>query len=221
MKRINAAFAGCLSLVLQAQVLPAPRPAQRLSPSVQAGVSPNNLTDAQKKAILQRLLFTKEPFLQSYEARMMPDTMGSFFHVAEYQTLAGNPGVGYYHADTGFSWTTPAVAFVPFEPTTQKAKGIHSEAWMAAMQTIAARRGLTLDPHAPVHIVGACVFAHRADGRFPQSEVTIEAVVESPGGKILFRRTEARPTLADAVGAALDFVVAFARRYGMPAGGAR
>lgn len=207
-------LAGCLSPFLGAQALPAPPPPRSYPAETQRLLGPQNLSDAQKLAVMQRLVMTKEPFLQSYEARMMPATLGSFFHQAEYQTLAGNPGVGYYHADSGFAWTTPAVAFVPFRAASAAAKGIHPEAWEAAMKEIAARRGLTLDPKAEVRILGACVFAHRPDAKFSRPEVSIEVVVQSPQGRILYRRTESRPTLGDACGAALDFVVAFAQRYG-------
>jgi hypothetical protein len=77
---------------------------------------------------------------------------------------------------------------------------------------MARRRGLTLDAKATVRIGGACIVAVADPSRIsPVPGVLVELRFRSPSGERLHRFAVGKPSVEEAMVAALDFVVAFSR----------
>ena len=167
---------------------------------------PADLTPAQAVALCQRIA-AKEPFLASAEARSEPQSLYRFFQRADYLKLQGNPGIGYF-SEGGFRWTGTRVAWLGIKPVTTDAAPITAKAWDAAFRFVAQRRHWTLDRRAPIRIRGACVGAVlEPSPEQPYRGVCIELRLESPAGAMLYRYSVAKPSIEDAVGAALDWVL--------------
>lgn len=199
---------------LGAQAVPTP-------PRKPAWAPGNYVSQEQRAAITKRMLFEKEPFMKSYEATKFPQSLGLFLREDEYERMSGNPGTGYLDPDPDFSWPwEDREVSISFKSSAPETRIIKPQAWDAVIKHVAENLKLKLNPKARIQITGAAVLAFPKGGPdLAKPEVTIEARVKGPGGTlIVFRRTEARPTLGDAVGAAVEFVVNFARVYGDPAG---
>ncbi|BDU76846.1 hypothetical protein [Mesoterricola sediminis] len=168
--------------------------------------SSGELTPAQAAAFWQRI-GGREPFLESAEARSEPQSLYRFFQLADYLRLQGNPSMGHF-ADSGFRWTGTRVAWLGVRPVTPDAAPITARAWDAAFRFLAKRRQWILDRRAPIRIRGACVGAvlEPTPGQ-PFRGVCIELRLESPEGTLLYRYSVAKPSIEDAVGAALDWVL--------------
>lgn len=174
------------------------------------------LTLDQSMRLAQKLGQT-EPFLRSAEAKQEPQSLNRFFHRPEYDRLVGNPVLGYWSAG-GFRWQGVRVAWDGIESVAPSARPITRKAWDVAFQYVAQRRGLVLDRAAPIRIRGACVAAvvHPTPEE-PVRGVLLEVRVEGPGGQMLYRFGMGRPTLEDAVGAAIDVAIGLAMNLNQPA----
>jgi len=142
--------------------------------------------------------------------------MDRFFRAGDYARLHGNPVIGYWDA-RGFKWTGTRVAWDGVVSVAPSARRITKRAWDAAFAHVARQQGLTVDPKAPIRIRGACVAAVvRPSVAEPNRGVLIELRIDGPKGAFLYRLGVGKPTLEDAVGASLDWAIAFARAQGEP-----
>lgn len=180
-------------------------------PEIPAGdVTPNQAAE-----ILKRI-GDSENFMASAEAHEEPQSLYQFFQKPEYLVIRGNPVVGYYSAKT-FKWEGNRVAWLGFKPGKGDAQAISPKAWDAAFRIVAKLRGLTIDPKAPIKIQGACVGAVMEPTiDSPYRGVCIEVKFSSPTGQMYHRFSVGKPTIEDAIGASLDFVVTFARFINKP-----
>jgi hypothetical protein len=166
-------------------------------------------TPQQALALWQRM-GAREPFLDSEEAHSEPQSLYRFFDRKDYAKLQGNPVLGYY-CPGRFKWTGIRVAWHGISPVTPDAAAVTSKAWDEAFHIIARKRNWVIDPRAPVRVSGACVGAVlEPSSEEPFRGVCIEVRVASPTGNLLYRFSVAKPTIEDAVGAALDWVLCFA-----------
>lgn len=175
------------------------------------------LVAEQLDAALAHALTRCEPFLRSYQMAD-PGTLNHFFRRKDYQRLSGNPLFGYYHVG-GFTWPpgVRAVAFQPPGAACLGARAIPAQAWERAMALVARARSLELRGDALIQIRGAVVQVQaqeRVGGGAPGYSVVVEYRVQGPGGTLLYRLGSAKATLADAIGANLDFLLGFARGLG-------
>jgi hypothetical protein len=203
-------------LALLGEPLPS-NPGQLLGPS-------RDLVQDQLDAALWHALVRREPFSRS-SPMCDPDTLNHFFGREDYQLLAGNPWFGYYHVG-GFQWPSGVaeVAFSPPKPACPGARAIQPQAWQRAMALVAKAHGLRVRPEAPIRIRGAVVLAQvqpSASGSGPGYAVVTEYRVHSPNGVLLYRLGSVKRTLADAIGANLDFLVGFAQGLGDGASGGK
>ncbi len=167
---------------------------------------PGELTPQQASAIWQRL-GARETFLDSDEFHSEPQSLYRFFDRKDYARLRGNPVLGYY-CPGGFRWTGNRVAWHGISPVTPDAAAVTSKAWDEAFRIIARKRNWTVDSKAPIRISGACVGAVLDPSQEePFRGVCIEVRVASPSGNLLYRFSVAKPTIEEAVGAALDWVL--------------
>ena len=174
---------------------------------------PGELTPQQASAIWKRL-GAKEAFLDSADAHSEPQSLYRFFDRKDYAKLLGNPVLGYYWPG-GFRWTGNRVAWHGISPVTSDAAAVTAKAWDEAFKGIARKRNWLIDPKAPIRISGACVGAVMETSREePFRGVCIEVRVASPAGNLLYRFSVAKPTIEDAVGAALDWVLCCAATLG-------
>ena len=158
-------------------------------------------------AALWKQLDIREPFLDSLEARQEPQSLFRFFGKQDYEQLRGNPALGYF-ATGGFRWVGTRIAWQGLRPVTPDAAAVAEQAWDAAFRAIAKRHGWQVDPRAPIRAKGACVgCVAEPSAREPQRGVCIEFQLTSPTGTLLYRFSLARPTLAEALPAALDWVL--------------
>jgi hypothetical protein len=176
------------------------------------------LPPARAKALLERMMST-EDFVGSANEREGRKTSGRYFARAEYQRLRGNPLLGYW--DVGeFSWAGGArVAWRGIRPSHPSARPIASQAWASAFRIAAAASGLEEDSGAPVQVEGGCVAAVvDRSAEEPVPGVLIELRIKSPTGVLLYRVSMGKPTVEDAMGAALDLVLRFSRALPTRAG---
>ena len=186
--------------------------AAQTAPQVPAPL-PGSLSPEQALALWQRL-GAKEAFLASAEAQAEPQSLYRFFDRKDYARLWGNPVLGYY-APGGFRWTGTRVAWHGISPVTPDATAVTAKAWDEAFRLIARKRHWVIDPKAPIRVSGACVGAVLEPSQAePRRGVCIEVRVASPTGTLLYRFSLAKPTIADAVGAALDWVLCCAASLG-------
>jgi len=189
----------CLRLAGQTPRLPTGLPMPPPAPKA-------DLTPGAAAALWQQLDI-REPFLASMEARREPQSLFRFFGRQDYEKLRGNPGLGYFAAG-GFRWVGTRIAWQGLRPVTPDAATVPEQAWDAAFQEIAHRHGWQVDPRAPIRVRGACVgCVAEPSAREPERGVCIELQVTSPTGTLLYRFSIARPTLAEALGASLDWVL--------------
>jgi len=176
------------------------------------------LSEQQAKVILDGLQRV-EPFLDSHEARLHPESLGHFFTKEDYALLRGNPILGYWHLGT-FRWAGTRVAWEGVLPSGASARPITRRAWDAAFDYAAKKQGLVVDPNAPLKIRATCVAAiFDTNPDQPNRGVVLEFRVLSPTGRFLYRFGVGKPTVADAVGASLDTAISLARRLGSSQGG--
>jgi hypothetical protein len=178
------------------------------------------LTKEQAAKTLVRLL-EREPFWPRHYEDSDPNTLGKFFVGEDYRLLQGNPFLGYWHSGT-FLWPagTKAIAWdgVLGAKEDAGARSVTPKAWRAAMEVVAGKRGLVIDQRAAVRIRGMCVHANLArprDGLEPPG-VMVELRLESPTGMLLMRVGVGKPTIEEAMGAMLDWVMGFALRVHQP-----
>jgi hypothetical protein len=165
------------------------------------------------QAIVARLL-ESEAYLGSEEERQSRGSASRFFSRAEYSRLRGNPMLGYWDAGT-FTWTGGGrVAWGGVRSLHRSARPIRGAAWAAAFRQVAARQGLQVTPDADVRLEGACVAAV-VDPTIeePVAGVLLELRVESPAGTLLYRVSMGKASVEDAMGAALELVMVFARSF--------
>jgi hypothetical protein len=167
---------------------------------------PVAITPQQASALWQRL-GEKESFLDSDEFHAEPQSLYRFFDRKDYAKLWGNPVLG-YSSPGRFKWVGDRIAWQGISPVTPDASAITAKAWDEAFRVIAGKRGWAVDPKAPIRVSGACVGAVLEPSREqPYRGVCIEVKVASPTGTLLHRFSVAKPTIEDAVGAALDWVL--------------
>lgn len=167
---------------------------------------PGAITPQQSLAFWQRL-GAKEPFLDSAEFHSEPQSLYRFFYRQDYAKLRGNPVLG-YTCPGRFRWVGNRVAWHGISPVTSDAAAITAKAWDEAFRFIARKRNWVIDPKAPIRVSGACVAAVLEPSREePSRGVCIEVKVASPTGTLLYRFSVGKPTIEDAVGAALDWVL--------------
>lgn len=167
---------------------------------------PGELTPQQVSAIWQRL-GAREAFLDSEEFRSEPQSLYRFFERKDYTQLQGNPVLGYFSPGR-FKWTGNRVAWHGIGPVTPDAAAVTAKAWDEAFRVIARKRNWIIDSRAPIRVRGACVGAVMNPSLDePYRGVCIEVQVASPSGNLLYRFSVAKPTIEDAVGAALDWVL--------------
>jgi len=167
---------------------------------------PGALSPQQVSAIWQRL-GAREAFLDSEEVHSEPQSLYRVFDRQDYAKLQGNPVIGYY-CPGRFKWTGNRVAWHGISPVTPDAAAVTAKAWDEAFRIIARKRNWVIDSKAPIRVSGACVGAVLEPCRTePFRGVCIEVRVASPSGNLLYRFSVAKPTIEDAVGAALDWVL--------------
>jgi hypothetical protein len=175
------------------------------------------LPAARAQALVERMMST-EAFVGSANDKESRGTTGRYFTRAEYQRLRGNPLLGYWDVG-GFSWAGGArVGWRGIRASHPSARPISAQAWTTAFRVAAAASGLEEDPKARVQVEGGCVAAV-VDGSSdePVPGVLIELRLKSPTGVLLYRVSVGKPTVEDAMGAALDLVLRFSRA--LPTGG--
>jgi hypothetical protein len=152
----------------------------------------------------------RKPFLESEEAHTEPATLRRYFQDEDYRLLRGNPILGYWDQG-GFRWTGNRMAWSGIEVKAGCSR-VASAAWNAAFSYVVRRRKLDVDRAASIRIGGACVWAVVDGSRAePVPGVLLEMRVESPTGILRYRFGMGKPTVEDAVGAAIDFIVGFAQ----------
>jgi hypothetical protein len=184
----------------------------------EGGQSPS-LTKEQAARVLSRLL-EREPFWPGHYDEAPPETLGKFFTDKDYKVLQGNPFLGYWNSGE-FLWSDrKAIAWggILGVGVDGGARSLGSKAWRAAMEVVASKRGLVLDDRAAVRIEGRCLRANLAktsDGKEPPG-VLLELRMDSPKGVLRVRLAVGKPTVEEAMGAALDWVTGFALRVHHP-----
>jgi hypothetical protein len=164
----------------------------------------------QLQAVVERMLVT-EPFLGSDEERSTRRSVARYFSRQEYMRLRGNPLLGYWDVGT-FRWRGRQLAFGGVRNVHPSARPISAAAWTAAVEQVARRNGLDVTANAPVRLEGGCVGAVvDATEREPVPGVLVELRLEGPTGTLLYRVGMGKATVEDAIGAALDLVLRFAR----------
>ena len=183
-------------------------------PVPQGPVNPPGVLTPQQAAVLWQRLGAKEAFLDSAECRSEPQSLYRFFDRKDYARLRGNPVLG-YTCPGRFKWVGNRVAWHGISPVTPDAAAVTAKAWDEAFRIIARKRNWLPDPKAPIRISGACVGAVLEPSREePYRGICIEVKVTSPTGTLLYRFSVAKPTIEDAVGAALDWVLCCAATLG-------
>jgi hypothetical protein len=169
------------------------------------------LPPARAQALLVRMMST-EAFVGSDHEEDSRGTTGRYFTRAEYQRLRGNPLLGYWDIG-GFSWVGGArVGWRGIRASHPSARPIPAKAWATAFRLAVAKNGLEEDAEAHVQVEGGCVAAAvDASADDPVPGVLIELRVKSPTGALLYRVSVGKPTVEDAMGAALDLVLRFGR----------
>lgn len=171
----------------------------------------NFLSEKETSALLERILFTQEPFRGSWMEKTYRNTVGHFFTPKEYDRLRGNPALGYTYIGS-FTWlpSIKEIEFVPFQPVTPEAQCIRPEAWRKAAEIVCRRMGLTIKQGAPIKVSGAVIGVNRTRPLGVYTEVR----VQGPTGTLLYRGGTGKATLGDAVGANLEYVIAYAHGVG-------
>lgn len=170
------------------------------------------LSDAEKMALAKRVLFDSEPFLQSFQAQYSK-TLNQFFRREDYESLKGNPFVG-YSAVLGFKWPKglKEVAFLGIHGS-GLATELNAAAWNTAFRAAAKSRGLTLNPKAAVKFEAGCVSLTRDDQQALYGLV-LEARLKGPEGEFLYRFQFAKPRLGDAMTGSIDWILGYAMVLG-------
>ena len=183
-------------------------------PVAQGPVHPPGAITPQQASMLWQRLGVKEAFLDSAECRSEPQSLYRFFDRKDYAKLRGNPVLG-YTCPGRFKWIGNRVAWHGISPVTTDAAAVTARAWDEAFRIIARKRNWVVDPKAPIRVSGACVGAVLDPSREePCRGVCIEVRVASPTGILLYRFSVAKPTIEDAVGATLDWVLCCAATLG-------
>ena len=171
---------------------------------------PAALPERHAQAVLDRMLAT-EPFVESAEHRALRSKTGRYFSRQEHARLHGNPLLGYLDIGT-FAWSGRLLAFDGIRGAHRSARGITGAAWAAAVAKVAARHGLELSQGAHLRLEGGCVAAVIDPGsNEPVPGVLLELRLKSPSGTLLYRVGMGKASVEDAMGAALDLVISFAR----------
>jgi hypothetical protein len=174
--------------------------------------SPAGVTREQAEALAVRL-GERRPFLESQEARKERATLGQFFKDPDYRVLRGNPLLGYWDRG-GFAWSGDRVAWEGIE-SAAGCRRVQRTAWDRAFAYAVKKAGLVVDPAAPIRVRGACVWAVvEASADEPVPGVLLEIKVAGGKGLLRYRFGMGKATVEDAIGAAVELVVAFAK--GMP-----
>jgi hypothetical protein len=159
-------------------------------------------------------LADRAPFVESREANEERATLNHYFRKEDYAALRGNPIVGYWDRG-GFRWTGDRIAFGGIGAGAASATRISGRAWEAAFRHVAQGQGLRVDEGAPLRIEGRCVAAVvDVSEREPVPGVLLEVRVISAQGILRHRVAVGKPTVEEAMAAALDFLLRFARSVG-------
>lgn len=139
-------------------------------------------------------------------------TVGRFFRREDYKLIKGNPILGYWRVD-GFRWTGDAIALDGLESAARACDGLTEEHWRPVIEVVAAKHGLAVRRDARIRLQGACVDAKILSSREdPGSGVELELkLTNAEGGQLLYRLRMGKPSIAEAMGAAIDQVVMFAK----------
>ena len=182
--------------------------------------APPSLKPEQIKGLASRVL-DRQPFLQSTDAREERQTLRRYFGPVEYEKLRGNPVLGYWDASR-FRWAGRVVTWGGIVSAARSAGPISAQGWQAAFRQVAGRQGLTIAAAAPMRIEGACVAAVIDPSKDePVPGVLLELRITSPAGVLSHRFGIGKPTVEEAMGAALDFAISFARTIGKEKASAR
>jgi hypothetical protein len=153
----------------------------------------------------------REPFLGSATARRERSSLYRYFNAADYALIRGNDVLGYW--DRGaFSWVVDEVAWDGISGASSSAAAISKQAWAAAFRYVAKLQGLKVVRAAAVRIEGACVTATvDPTDESPVPGVLIEVRLRSPSGVMRYRLAVGKPSVEEAMTAALNLVIQFSR----------
>jgi hypothetical protein len=176
---------------------------------------------ATAQAMAKRML-DAEPYVGSDEQKETAGQTGKFFSPQELQLLHGNPMLGYWHVGT-FAWAEGMkVSWGGIQSAHRSCRSIRPQAWAIAFAHVAKTAGLVVSPEAAVQMSGGCVGAViDPSAREPVPGVLLELRVKSPSGTLLYRIAMGKPTVEDAMGAALDVALQFSRNVATEKGSAR
>ncbi len=178
---------------------------------VTAGPAVPQIEPRQAAALIAKL-GERRPFLGSADAVAEKGSLYLFFKQAEYARLRGNGLLGYW--DTGaFKWSGDRIAWDGVVTGAASAKPISARAWRRSFDLATRRRGLVVDPKAPIRFEGSCVGAVvDPSSDEPVPGVVVEVRVSGPSGVLVYRLSLGKPTVEDAIGAAIDVILGFAQR---------
>jgi len=205
------------AVVLSSSILGAQEPPDGVYHSIPPAVADRYfnaqtlLTEKERNTLLTRIIMTQEPFHGSWIEKKYPKTLGYFFTNKEYARLRGNAALGYTSVGS-FTWPDQIheVEVIPFRSVTQEAQCIRPQAWAKAAEIVCGRMGLRLRAGAPIKVSGVLVGVNRTAPLGVYTEVR----VSGPTGTLLYRGGTAKATLGDAVGANLEYVLAYAKGIG-------
>jgi hypothetical protein len=165
------------------------------------------------RALLQRMADI-EPFVGSREEKEnRKAAVGRYFTADEYRRLRGNPVVGYWDLGT-FHWQGgDRVAWAGMRNAHASCRGISAHAWDAAFAVVAHRQHLTVVRQAAVTLEGGCVAAvvDKSESE-PVPGVLVEVRARGTGGETMVMRfAMGKPSVEDAMGAALELALTFSR----------
>lgn len=173
------------------------------------------LPAGQVEAVLQRMLDT-EAFVGSREERDQRRFVARHFSASEYARLRGNPLLGYWY-EGGFRWpaSQTSIAWDGIRNLHPSSRPMSRRSWDVAFEAVARRNGLAVRQDSALRVHGGCVRAvvDRSE-REPVPGVLLELRFSSPSGTLLYRVAVGKPTVEDAMGAALELAVTFARSLG-------
>jgi hypothetical protein len=173
------------------------------------------LPAGQAQAVLQRMLDT-EAFVGSQEESQQRQFVARHFSEPEYARLRGNPLLGYWD-EGGFRWPSgqDSIAWDGIRNLHRSSRPISRRSWALAFKDVARKQRLVVQKGSAIRVQGACVGAvvDRSE-REPVPGVLLELRVSSPEGTLLYRVGVGKATVEDAMGAALELAVAFARSLG-------
>ncbi|HEY0714833.1 MAG TPA: hypothetical protein VGF45_19285 [Polyangia bacterium] len=124
--------------------------------------------------------------------------------------MRGNPLLGYWHSSS-FRWgAEKTVAWGGIKSSHRSCSAISAKAWAAAFRVAATKAALTVSPAASIEVSGGCVGAViDPSPSEPVPGVLLELRMKGATGTLLYRVGVGKPTVEDAMGAALELVLRF------------